>query len=246
MTINKPTNWPTWWGWEKKNKFSPMNENISSVLQDDKIVENPQTINNFEKKISWYIRSCIEDNPYTIRTITKDELVRMIKEKFIKNFKKMSLSTANKIIEKAVNKFLVARNGYWKTNDWRDYFVNEIIGKRKYVKELTETELEWIIDDTYEAKKIMRNLNKYVLNLDLAKALAKAWVFHEYELFPSVHYYKGSADAYVWVIDYPNFWITKDDITYLCEMSSKIHKEKISNNPIILDLEDEIDEHFWE
>ena len=243
MAKNTLTSWPTGWNWEKKNKFSPMNENISSILQDKRNIEDSKTINNFEKQISWYIRSCVIYDSYEMRIITKDKLVEMIKEKFIKNFKKMSLHTANEKIETAVNKFLIARDGYWKTNDWRDYFVKEIMEKRKYIRELTETELEWIIDDEYEAKKIMRNLDKYVLNLDLAKALAKAWVFHEYELFPNVHY-EGVQDDCVWIVDYSNFWITKDDIDYLCEMSFKIQEGKNLKSSVVLDLEDEIDEYF--
>ena len=92
-----------------------MSDNISSVLQDKEILEDPQRVKNFWGKISGYIVTCCHKYPATMKTITKDELVEKLKKKFIKNFKKMTQSTANKKIEEAVNNFVIKRMELLKT-----------------------------------------------------------------------------------------------------------------------------------
>lgn len=235
-----------------------MNENISSILQEKQIVENPKRIKTFEREVSHYILTlCLKDS-YEMTRIIKDELVEILKNKFLKNFREMTQNTANKKIEEAVNNFIIKRSEVLKKNEW-DGFIREIIEERREArtwrrlstknikKELTESELEWIIDDTNKAKDIMRNLDKYVLNLELAITLAKAWVFHKNDLFPTKKHYATRVAIIpvgktMW---YPDFWIAEDDINYLCDMSAKINKEKKSNHATF-DLEDEIDEYFWE
>ena len=274
MAKNTLTSWPTWWDWEKKNKFSPMNENISSILQDKKIVEDPRRIKNFEREVSHYILTCCLKDSYNgtqyiskdkMMYISKDELIQFLKKKFIKNFRGMTQNTANKKIEEAVNNFIIKRSEVLKKDEW-EHFIDEIKEERKEARywrvdsdfmlertqknklKISESELEWIIDDTNKAKDIMRNLDKYVLNLELAKTLAKAWVFHEYTLMPDRKEYVDSFGNIIVLhesIDYSDFWIKKDDITYLRDMSQEIYKEKKLNHSVF-DLEDEIDEHFWD
>ena len=261
MVKNTLTTWPTGWNWEKLKKFSHMSDNISSVLQDKEILEDPQRVKNFWGKISGYIVTCCHKYPATMKTITKDELVEKLKKKFIKNFKKMTQSTANKKIEEAVNNFVIKRMELLKTPNWWDYYTEENrVGikhgrywkmsadsleefKRTHKLKLAESELDEIIDNRNKAKDIMRNLDKYILNLDLAKSLAKAWVFHLSDLFPSV-YVDSNDHVHVIGVDYSDFWITKDDVNFLCSISYEISKEKDLKHWVFT-LEDEIDEHFW-
>lgn len=209
-----------------------------------------------ETDVTISIITHICDNPKKMKTISEKELVNALSEEFINN-QKITKSTVGKqeIIKRVTNKFIRKRKAVSNVPNWRENFINRVIVERgttnlelfkileiKPPKELTEQELEWLIDNVNQAKDVMRNLDKYTLNSKLAIALTKAWVFHITDLIPT-HWIDSLDHVHLMNIEYADFWIEENDINYLHDMSVKIQNEKISNHSTFR-LEDEIDEYF--
>lgn len=267
MVVNTPPIWPTGWKWWKKIEL--WSTDILSILQNNKVVDDPQRVRNFAYEISSCInRRCVED-PIYMKDATKEKLISDLEEELMKNFRKMTKSTAKKKIEKAVNEFMIKRMKIKKMMKiynypaWWDDFIEAIEAVRSGVSaegmsellnkiwnrhniKLTKSELENIATDKLKAKKIMRHLNWYVLNLDLAKALAMVWLLHDEDNYPSIRI--GSDSHILMSPSYFRFRIEKEDLDFLCEKSAEIESVhssfSLGKREKIIEIRDEIDEYF--
>lgn len=122
--------------------------------------------------------------------------------------------------------------------------------KKRKIKgtKLTKSALEIIATDIDTAEFVMENLNKYVLNLDLAKALAMAWLLHDEDNYPAVPI-KGKDEHRH--MEPSDFHIKNEDLYFLCEKSAQIELLKGAPGYVtwakevkIFEIRDEIDDYF--